>query len=43
VGVYLPQGDAATRDQCNETVRRIAAAMNAELATGRHDRLVVLE
>lgn len=43
IGVYIAKGYASTREPCNETVRRIAAAMDAELATGRHDRLIVLD
>lgn len=43
VVVFPPQADAATRAACHETIRRIAAAADAELASGRHDRLVVLD
>ncbi|MFT3777352.1 MAG: hypothetical protein QM772_03565 [Ottowia sp.] len=43
LSVHAVESSAAKRSQCNETVARIAAAMDAELATGRHDRLVVLD
>ncbi|MBX3637919.1 MAG: hypothetical protein KF683_21315 [Rubrivivax sp.] len=43
VGVFAPNAVAGTRAACNEIIRRIAAAADAELASGRHDRLVVLE
>lgn len=43
VSVFAPMADAGTRPACNEIIRRIAAAADAELASGRHDRLVVLE
>lgn len=43
VSLFAAKTSAATRTQCSETVRRIAAAMDAELATGRHDGLVVLD
>ena len=43
VGVYAPKADAGTRAACNDLIRRIAAAADAELASGRHDRLVVLD
>lgn len=43
VGVYITKDEPATREQCNETVRRIAVAMDVELATGRHNRLIVLD
>lgn len=43
VDVFAPKADASTRAACNELIRRIAAAADAELASGRHDRLIVLE
>lgn len=43
VGVFLPHDDAATRGACNDTVRRIGAAVDAELAAGRHQGLLVLD
>ncbi|MGD9945166.1 MAG: hypothetical protein AB7S98_18205, partial [Burkholderiaceae bacterium] len=43
VGVYASKDEAATREQCNDAIRRIATAMDAELASGRHNRLIVLD
>ena len=43
VGVFLPNDDAASRSTCNDTVRRIGAAVDAELAGGRHQGLLVLD
>lgn len=43
VGVYAPTADETTRASCNELIRRIGAAADAELASGRHDRHLVLE
>lgn len=43
VGAFAPKADASTRAACNDLIRRIAAAADAELASGRHDPLVVLE
>ena len=43
VGVFLPNDDAASRSTCNDTVRRIGAAVDAELAAGRHQGLLVLD
>lgn len=43
VVIYAPGDDAATRGTCNDTIRRIAAAADAELASGRHDKLLVLD
>lgn len=40
VGIHVAQGEGSP---CNEAVRRIAAAMDDELATGRHDGLVMLD
>lgn len=43
VGIHVANEEAADRARCNETVRRVADAMDAELAAGRHDRLIVLD
>ena len=43
VGVFLPNDDAASRSTCNDTVRRVGAAVDAELAAGRHQGLLVLD
>jgi hypothetical protein len=42
-GVFAPGHQPTARAACNELVHRIAAATDAELASGRHDALIVLE
>ncbi len=42
--VVYPMGhDAASRRACQEAISRVAAAVDAELASGRHERWIVLD
>lgn len=43
VVLFAPHDDATSRSTCNDTVRRVAAAADAELAAGRHQQLLVLD
>ena len=43
VSVYAPSPKRAAQASCNALIRRIASTFDAELATGRHERLAVLD
>ena len=43
VGVYVPQPKTPPWVRCQDTVARLGALVDAELASGRHDRMIRLE
>jgi hypothetical protein len=43
VGVYVDAPTSPPGEACTAAVRRLGAAVDAELATGRHDGLIVLD
>lgn len=42
VAVYAPRASTQTDEACTDALRRIAATVDAELASGRHDHLILL-